>query len=233
MTFEEILDQAVAMLQRRGRLTYRTLRRQFGLDDEVLEDLKDELPSEQGLPLYAAHSAILRGWSLTLQKHGTAGMEQSHQGLRAYQTIGAKLTRPWYGAMLAEASAQVGQVDEGIRVLDEALSDVDATGEHLLEAELHRLKGELLLTLPGEHDVAAEHCLDQALSITRHQHAKSLELRAATSLARLWKSQGKQAEARELLESVYSWFTEGFDTADLMTLKPCSMNYRRDDDGLL
>jgi len=101
-------------------------------------------------------------------------------------------------------------------VFAEALAVVDKTGEERYwEAELHRLKGELLLVLSTDKTTEAEACFHQALNIARHQEAKSLELRAATSLSRLWQQQGKQAEARELLAPIYGWFTEGFDTADL------------------
>ena len=96
---------------------------------------------------------------------------------------------------------------------------VEDTGERFWEAELYRLKGELLLrhTIPNEHQAAA--CFQQALDVARHQQAKSLELRAAMSLSRLWQQQGKRAEARELLAPIYGWFTEGFDTADLQEAK--------------
>jgi len=120
-----------------------------------------------------------------------------------------------YLTMLAEAYAHVGQPAEGLAVLADALPRVDTTGDRWREAELHRLRGELLLTFSGEHDCEAETCLHQALSIARQQQTKSLELRAAMSLARLWQRQGKCAEARQLLAPIYGWFTEGFDTADL------------------
>ena len=112
-------------------------------------------------------------------------------------------------------SAQVGQTTEGLEVLAEALATLPKSGVLWWEAELHRLKGELLLqhavAQPGE----AEACFQQALAVARRQQAKSLELRAAMSLARLWQQQGKRAEAHQLLAEVYGWFTEGFDTADL------------------
>ncbi|MBI3328338.1 MAG: hypothetical protein HYZ81_16745, partial [Nitrospinae bacterium] len=111
-----------------------------------------------------------------------------------------------------------GQAEEGLRVLAEALALVNAGGERRHEAELYRLKGELLLQSGGrgsEHHTEAEACFHQALDVARRQEAKSLELRAAMSLSRLWQQQGKQAEARALLAPIYDWFTGGFDTADL------------------
>jgi predicted ATPase len=104
-------------------------------------------------------------------------------------------------------------------VLAEALTLVDTTEERWWEAELHRLEGELLLALSTDHAAQAETCFHQALDIARRQQAKSLELRAAMSLSRLWQQQGKRAEARQLLAETYGWFTEGFDTADLQEAK--------------
>jgi len=136
--------------------------------------------------------------------------------------------------LLAEAYGCVGQTEAGLTVLADALAGVARTGERLWEAELYRLKGELLLQ-PGDQglesgvltadaglqtrDAEAEACFRQALDIARRQQAKSLELRAAMSLSRLWQHQGKRAAAYELLAPVYGWFTEGFDTADLQEAK--------------
>ena len=118
-------------------------------------------------------------------------------------------------AQLAVAYGQVGQVDEGMPLLAEALAMVDTTGERASEAELHRLHGELLLRQAVPEAQTAEACFQQALAIARRQQAKWWELRAAMSLARLWQQQGKRQEASDLLASIYGWFTEGFDTADL------------------
>src|SRR4029453_16499834 len=125
----------------------------------------------------------------------------------------------YYLAFLAEAHGKVGQAEEGLTVLAQALAAVHKTGERLYEAELYRLKGELLLSLSAENHAEAEGCLHQALAVARRQQAKSLELRAATSLSRLWQQQGKRAEAHQLLAEIYGWFTEGFDTADLQDAK--------------
>jgi predicted ATPase len=107
-------------------------------------------------------------------------------------------------------------VDEGLHLLAEALAVVNTTGGRHYEAELHRLHGELLLQQPVPDALAAGTYFQQALDVARRQQAKSWELRAATSLARLWQQQGKRAEARDLLTPIYGWFTEGFDTADLV-----------------
>ena len=125
----------------------------------------------------------------------------------------------YFLALLAEAHGTMGQPEAGLTVLAEALTCVDTTGERWYESELYRLKGALLLQQTSDNSTAAESCFQQAMAIAQNQQAKSLELRAATSLARLWQSQGKREEARQVLGDVYSWFTEGFDTADLKDAK--------------
>jgi predicted ATPase len=146
------------------------------------------------------------------------------------------LIRPYWLSLLAQAYGRSGRAEEGLRVLDEALAILH--DQHVWEAELHRLRGELLLALPGGRNDAeavsvdasvlteagrsitqAESCFRDAIEIARGQQSKSLELRAATSLARLWKSQGRHAEAHSLLDPIYKWFTEGFDAPDLKEAK--------------
>jgi len=133
--------------------------------------------------------------------------------------MGIEAGLPYWLAMLAEAYGRTGQVEAEMCVLAEALALVDTTEEHWWEAELHRLKGELLLALSTDNAAEAEPCFHQALAIARRQQAKSLELRAATSLSQLWQQHGKRAAAHQLLAEVYGWFTEGFDTADLQEAK--------------
>ena len=117
--------------------------------------------------------------------------------------------------LLTEGYGKAGQIEAGLDVLHEALTTAERRGARRWEAELYRLKGKLLLALLAEKYTEAATCFHQALDIARHQQAKSLELRAATSLSRLWQQQGKRVEARDLLAPIYGWFTEGFDTADL------------------
>jgi predicted ATPase len=168
------------------------------------------LGMEQGFPLWTARGAILRGWTLAHQGQAQEGIEQMHQGLRAHRATGAESLRPYYLALLAEAHGTLGEPEAGLAVLTEALTRVDATGERWYEAELYRLKGELLLLQQNsDNQVEAEACFQHAITIARSQQAKSLELRAATSLARLWYQQGKHQEAYDLLAPVYNWFTEG------------------------
>jgi predicted ATPase len=162
-----------------------------------------------------ANETYRQGLLLAQQGQLQAGIAHMQQGWAAYRATGANVRQPMYLAPLAEAYGQAGQVDEGLQVLAEALVYVEQAGERWWEAELHRLKGELLLIQSSDNRAEAASCFQQALTLARHQQAKSWELRAATSLARLWRQQGKHADAYELLAPVYGWFTEGFDTADL------------------
>jgi predicted ATPase len=179
------------------------------------------LCTEQGFVYYLAWGTTLQGWAQVAQGQEEAGLEEMRRGLAALRATGAALRLPYYLALLAEACGQTGQAAEGLALLAEALALVGTTGECWWEAELQRLRGELLQKEGGVQDaeLTAEECFHQALDIARRQHAKSLELRAAMSLSRLWQQHGKREEARQLLAEVYGWFTEGFDTADLQEAK--------------
>ena len=135
------------------------------------------------------------------------------------RATGAALLVPYFCTLLAEVSAHLGHTEDGLQALAEAHTLVEQQEERWWEAEIHRLRGVVLLRQPGTPQAEAETWLQRALDVARRQEAKSLELRAAMSLSRLWQQQGKQAEARELLAPVYGWFTEGFDTADLQDAK--------------
>jgi predicted ATPase len=173
------------------------------------------LVTEHGFVQLMANETWVQGLLLAQQGQLTEGIAQMQQGWAAYRATGANVRQPMYLAPLAEAYGQAGQVGEGLQVLAEALVYIEQAGERWWEAELHRLKGELLLLQSSDTYATAESCFYQALALARRQQAKSWELRAATSLARLWKQQGKCADAHGLLAPVYNWFTEGFDTADL------------------
>jgi predicted ATPase len=177
------------------------------------------LSTEQRFPYWLTYGTILRGWALTAQGEGAEGIAQMRQGLVARRALGAELHRPYFLSLLAEADGKVGQIEEGLTVLNEALDAVNKTEERYWEAELHRRKGELLLMKQGQKVVEAEECFRQALDTARRQQAKSLELRAAMSLSRLWQQHGKKEEAHQLLAEICGWFTEGFDTADLKEAK--------------
>jgi predicted ATPase/class 3 adenylate cyclase len=199
---------------------------QFRREAEETQERAEELialSTEQGFPMWLAYGTIMRGWALTAQGQGAEGIVQVRQGLAAHRATGAELHRPHFLALLAEAHGKLGQPEEGLTVLAEALAIVENTGERNWEAELHRCKGELLLMQEGQKVRPAEECFRQALDTARRQQAKSLELRAAMSLSRLWQQQGKQEEAKQLLAEIFDWFSEGFDTADLKDAKALLM----------
>jgi class 3 adenylate cyclase/predicted ATPase/energy-coupling factor transporter ATP-binding protein EcfA2 len=171
------------------------------------------ITSEQGFTYLLSWGTILNGWALAASGQVESGILQMRQGLDIYSTTGSEINLPYFLSLLAEAYLQIEEVDVGVDILSEGLQIIEATGERYWEAELYRLKGELL-RVQLKHTLAEE-CFCQALAISRFQGAKSLELRAAMSLARLWQHQGKAEAARQLLAEIYGWFTEGFDTKDL------------------
>ena len=177
------------------------------------------LSTEQGFPLWVALGTSLRGWALAMQGQGEEGMAQVRQGIAAWRATGAALLVPYFCTLLADVSAHLGHTEDGLQALAEAHTLVEQHEERWWEAEVCRLRGVLLLrqTVPQQEE--AEACFQRALDVARRQEAKSLELRAAMSLARLWQQQGKRAEAYDLLAPIYGWFTEGFDTADLQEAK--------------
>ena len=178
------------------------------------------LATEQGFfAERVAWGTVLHGWALAMQGQGEAGLAEMRQGLAADLATGSKSWQPYLLGLLAEAYGAGGHPDAGLTALAEALAVMDDTGLRYYAAELYRLKGALLLPQAVPDAAQAETCFHQALDIARQQQAKSFELRAATSLARLWQSQGKRQEAYDLLAPVYQWFTEGFDTADLQEAK--------------
>ncbi len=173
----------------------------------------------QGLMHRIEQGRILRGWALAMQGDTAAGVQHIQQALVTQQDMGSKMGEPYYLALLAEAYGQAGQPEAGLQALAQALTQVAATEERWWEAELYRLKGELLLHLPSADVSQAEASFHQALDVARRQQTKALELRAAISLSRLWQRQARRIEGRQLLADIYGWFTEGFDTADLQTAK--------------
>jgi predicted ATPase len=177
------------------------------------------LATEQGFPLWAAYGTSLRGWAQAMQGQGVEGMTQVRQGIAGCRAAGAALFVPYFCTVLADVSAHLGHPDDGLQALAEALALVEQHEERWWEAEVCRLRGVMLLRQTGTPPAEAEAWLQRALDVARRQQAKSLELRAAMSLARLWQQQGNSAEAHALLAPVYHWFTEGFDTADLQEAK--------------
>jgi len=177
------------------------------------------LATEQVLPFFRAHGMVLRGWALVEEGQGEEGIKQLREGLAAYRATGAELERSHWLGLLAEGCATTDHLEEGLRVLGDALAEIGENGIRYYEPELLRLKGELLIRRGRADDEEAESYFHKAIDIARKQQAKSWELRAAMTLSRLWQRQGKSERARRILGGVYGWFTEGFDTADLMDAK--------------
>jgi class 3 adenylate cyclase/predicted ATPase len=189
-------------------------------DNLALEERVNELVSvaaEHGFSLYSAAGTILRGWAMVKNGNVTEGMALLRSGSASYRATGQEAWMPFFIGLQAAACEMAGQIEESLILSEEAFQIVERTGERWLEAELHRQKGQLLLQ--QGHPAAAEELYRKALRIAREQEAKLWELRAAVSLARLRRDQGRHAEARELLAPVYGWFTEGFATPDLREAK--------------
>lgn len=222
------------------------LRREGPLTQDAAE-ATITLCTEHGFSFYLSQATILRGWALAQQGRSTEGIAQIREGLAARRATGAQNLEPYFLALLAEVYEKVAKPENGLHTLGQAFVLVGKTGEREYEAELYRLKGELVLESgvrgpeseeekqksKGKRQKAkisstqpltpstqeAEACFLKAIDIARHQQAKSLELRAVMSLSRLWQQQGKQKQAHQMLAEIYSWFTEGFDTKDLQEAK--------------
>jgi predicted ATPase len=189
-------------------------RRERQMAQERVETLMT-IARERGFTQRLAAGTMMQGWALVEQGRSMEkGVAQILQGLAAFRATGTEVGRPKYLTLLVEAYGKVGQREEGLSAVAEALAMVHQNADRCCEAELYRLKGTLLLQA-GIEQKEAEACFQQALAVARHQQAKAWELRAALSLSRLWQQQGKCAAAYDLLAPVYGWFTEGFDTADL------------------
>jgi predicted ATPase len=173
--------------------------------------------AEQCFPYWRAHGTIYCGWAKVKNGDVAEGMSLLRGGSIAYRATGADTWMPHFAALLASACEFTGQVERAVTLLNDALQIVERTGERWREAELNRQKGQLLVQ--QGHFEAAEELYRKALSIAVEQKAKMWELRAAMSLARLRRDQGRRAEARDLLAPVYGWFTEGFETPDLKGAK--------------
>jgi predicted ATPase len=189
-------------------------------DNAILHEWVNQLvavTTERGFLHWGAQGTIYRGWAEIKDGDVTEGMSLLRSGSTAYRATGAQGNMPYQIALLAGACEIAGQIEEGLTLLDDALQIVERTGERWFAGELNRLQGQFLLR--QGHSEAAEELYRKALSIAQEQEAKLWELRAAVSLARLRRDQGRHTEARDLLAPVYRWFTEGFDTADLKEAK--------------
>ena len=174
---------------------------------------------ERHIPHYESSRAILHGWVETAEGNVENGIAEIQHGLDLHMQSPVGLRRPYYLGVFADALARSGDVEAALAAVDKGLMRRQRADDRNWEPELHRLRGELLRRDRGLVDAEVEHCFDQAVAAARRQGAKSLELRAATSRARLWAEQGERQKARDLLAPIYDWFTEGFDTADLRDAK--------------
>jgi predicted ATPase len=214
-----------------GALNFTATVHQFRREGKAAQEQAEAaiaLSTEHGIPQWLMVGMIVRGRALAEQGQVEEGIALMCQGLTAQRASGVEMSRPYFLVELTEAYAKGGQVEEGLNVAAEALTVVDRTGDHVAEAELYRLKGELTLQQEArgwrpETSPQASRAVEQeakgyflkAIEIARRQQAKSWELRAVMGLARLWQQQGKKEEARQMLAEIYGWFTEGFETADL------------------
>ncbi len=191
-------------------------RREVSLTRESAEDAW-AYANDHGFPLLEAASAILRGWAWAHERQTEEGIAEMQRGLKVFKDIGFKAFVPFYLTLLADAHACAGEVQEGLHAIAESRALLEQTGEKLMAAELHRLEGELLFKRKDcDGSQTAEVLLRKSLAIARSQEAKSWELRAATSLARLWHTQGKVQDGRDMLAACLESFTEGLGTRDLL-----------------
>ena len=177
------------------------------------------LADEKGAALWKAFGMMNQGWVLARTGNASDAIKMLTSGITAYRSTGSTLFLPFYLSNLAHAYAELGQFDNAWRCVGEAMTAVEATNERWVEAEINRVAGEIALKSPEPNRVKAEAYFERALAVARAQQARSWELRAAMSVARLWRDQGKRDAARDLLAPVYGWFTEGFDTLDLKEAK--------------
>ena len=177
------------------------------------------LAEEKGSPFWKAYGMMHQGSVLALTGRASDAIEMLISGIAAHRTTGATIWMPFFLPHLARAHAELGQVEAAWRCIGEAMTAAETTKEKWCEAEIHRTAGEIALMSPDPDAAKAQAHFERAIAIARAQKAKSWELRAATSMARLWRDHGKRQQARDLLAPVYGWFTEGFDTPDLKEAK--------------
>jgi class 3 adenylate cyclase/predicted ATPase len=243
LSLAQALSHPFSLVDTLGHVAFVHLCRREGQDAHAHTEALLTLAHEHGFAFWSAYGTSLQGEALVeraaqsgAREQGEAGLVQLREGLAALRATEAEIHVPLFLGALAQGYAQGGQAQEGLRVIAEALALVEKTEERWNEAELYRLKGELTLQkefkVPGskfqvtdpqslipDPQVEAEACFLKAIEIARKQQARSLELRAVMSLARLWQQQEKKAEARQMLAEIYGWFTEGFDTKDLQEAK--------------
>jgi predicted ATPase len=173
------------------------------------------LADEKGAALWKALGTMQKGSVLALSGKASEAIPMITSAITTYRSTGSRVYLPIFWSNLSKAHAELGQFDDAWHCIGEAMTAVETTKERWYEAEINRISGEIVLLSPDPDAAKVEGCFERALAVAREQQAKSWELRAAMSMARLWRDQGKRDEARDLLASVYGWFTEGFDTRDL------------------
>jgi predicted ATPase len=223
------IRESVALAQETGRpfslseaLLHDGALHQFLGDVEVARERAEALialATEHGFYQYVMAGMLMRARALADGGQIEAGITELRGALDVQRAAGSELGRPYYTGILAAAYGKAGQPAQGIALIEEAVDCMNRTGERLSEAELQRVKGDLLLAVSRDTHAQAEDCFRHAIDCARRQDAKSFELAAVLSLSRLWRGQGKNDDARTLLAEIYGWFTEGFETHDLRAAK--------------
>jgi predicted ATPase len=203
-------------------LAYATALHQYRRDPGRVAELAEEsiaLAEDQGFAFFAGPAHIYRGWASAEAGGIDTGLTEMQRGLKAFQATHARLHLPHLQMLLVEGYRRAKQIDAGLAVLQDCRRHTEQTHERWSESELDRLEGDLLLRQTAPDEGGAEARFHRAIAIAQHQGAKMLELRAAVSLCRLWRAQGKKDEAHQLLSPLDEWFTEGYDTVDLRAAK--------------
>jgi predicted ATPase len=200
-------------------LTFAAIFYQLRREPEAARDVAAAcitIATEHDLVTYQVVSRFMRGWAAASTGLRGEGLAEMHQARAAMKAAGQKVWGPIFAGMIAEVYGEAGRLEDGLSAVSEGLAFVDETGERYYEAELHRLRGELLLLQHGATAAdQADACFHRAFEIARKQEARAWELRAAMSLVRLWQGREKHANARRMLGEIYAGFSEGFDTPDL------------------
>jgi predicted ATPase len=199
-------------------ITFHLLCRRYAAA-KALGDELGILADEKGSGFWKAAALVTQVWLIALTGTASDAVGALTSGIDAWRSTGSTMSTPMTISFLARAYADLRQFDKARRSVDEAMTMIETTGEGWLEAEVNRIAGEIALKSPEANAAKAEGYFERSLAVARQQEAKSWELRAAMSMARLWRDQGKQDEARDLLAPVYGWFTQGFDTLDLREAK--------------
>jgi predicted ATPase len=197
----------------------RQFRREAALAREHAEAMAALCTEQSFSPFYLGVAGVVQGWAEVHETSAIQGIARIRHALDQLEAMRVQNRRSYYLAILAEAYGAVGEPEQGLSALTKAAAFMKETGERLWEVEIHRLEGELLLHRSSKGRRQAETCFRKALSTARRQESRSLELRATTSLARLWRDQSRRTEAYDLLAPIYDWFTEGFNTPDLKDAK--------------